>query len=263
MNSTQAQETPIAGNTRTAGPFVRVFNRIFSRHMMNMAVLIIVPMAFSASFNPLALMIADPDIWWHLADARIFTTTHHMIWTDPYSFTAAGQRWIDWEWLSELPYWLSFKSFGLRGIYLVTRFALCANILFIYWRGYWRSRHAGAAFWAAALGYVLMTVNAGPRMIMFAYLAMSAELAILDAAGSDAAEPGKKRLVWLLPPLFCLWINLHGTWLLGICLFGLYILCGLFPLKVGAFDQLAFATNDRNRLLTVFGLSVLALLANP
>ena len=53
-----------------------------------------------------------------------------------------------------------------------------------------------------------MAVNAGPRMIAFAYLAMSAEMAILEAA-----DRGHKKLVWLLPPLFCLWINLHGTWL--------------------------------------------------
>ena len=76
--------------------------------------------------------------------------------------------------------------------------------------GYWLARSADAALWAAAIAFVLMTVNSGPRMIEFAYLAMSAELAILEAA-----DRGNKRLLWLLPPLFCLWINLHGTWLVG------------------------------------------------
>ena len=42
---------------------------------------------------------------------------------------------------------------------------------------------------------VLMTVNAGPRMIEFAYLAMSAELAILEAV-----DRGHTRMLWLLPP---------------------------------------------------------------
>jgi hypothetical protein len=181
-----------------------------------------------------------------------------MIWTDPYSFTAVGQQWIDWEWLSELPYLFSYNALGLRGIYLLTWLALCANILFVYWRSHWMARGANAALFASGLAFVLMTVNSGPRMIEFAYLAMSAELAILEAA-----ERGKKQVIWLLPPLFCLWINLHGTWLIGMGLLGLYIVCGLFSLNLGVFEQSAFTSRERNRLLAVFGLSALALLANP
>jgi hypothetical protein len=63
--------------------------------------------------------------------------------------------------------------------------------------------------------------------------------------------------------LFCLWINLHGTWLIGLGLLGLHIVCGLFPLNLGVFEQSAFTVKDRNRLLAIFGVSALALLANP
>ncbi len=229
-----------------------------SRHLMDIALLIVIAMLVAPTLNAARTLFVDPDIWWHLADARIISSTHHMIWTDPYSFTAVGQHWIDWEWFSELFYWFSYNAFGLRGIYLLTWLALSANIVFVYWRGYWLGRNANAALIAAIVGFVLMTVNSGPRMIAFAYLAMSAEMAILEAA-----ERGKKKLVWLLPPLFCLWINLHGTWLFGIGLLGLYILCGLFPLNAGGFEQRAFAPRERNRLLAVLGLSAVALLANP
>ena len=84
------------------------------------------------------------------------------------------------------------------------------------------------------------------------------ELAILDAA-----ERGKTRLLWLLPPLFCLWINLHGSWLLGLGLLVLYILCGSFSFNKGAFRQEAFTIEERNRLIKVLGLSVAALMLNP
>jgi hypothetical protein len=225
---------------------------------MDIALLLVIPMLVAGTLSATLTLFVDPDIWWHLADARLIATTHHMIWTDPYSFTAVGQHWIDWEWLSEQFYWLSYNVAGLRGIYLLTWLGLCGNIVFVYWRGYRLGRNASAALVAAIVGFVLMTVNSGPRMIAFAYLAMSAEMAILEEA-----ERGKKQLVWLLPPLFCLWINLHGTWLFGIGLLGLYILCGLFPLKVGAFQQTAFTAQERNRMLAVLGLSCVALLANP
>jgi len=242
----------------TASPITRLFNRIFTRHAMNVAILLMLPMLLAPTLNPGRFLMVDPDIWWHLADARILCATHHFIYTDPYSFTVAGQRWVNFEWLSELPFWFSFRAFQLRGIYLIAWLALGANVLFVYWRGYLKSRHGGAALWAAALALVLMTVNSGPRTIALAYLAMSAEMAILEAA-----ERGNARLLWLLPPLFCVWINLHGSWPVGIVLLVLYIACGSFSVELGAFRQTAFSARERNRLLAVLAASLAALMVNP
>ena len=127
--------------------------------------------------------------------------------------------------------------FGVAAIVAgATWLALGANVLLLYWRGYWKTGHAGAAFWAACIGFALMTVNSGPRTIIVAYLALSAELAILEAL-----ERGKTRAAWLLPPLFSVWINLHGSWLIGLGLLVLYILCGAFSFSKGVFEQPARA----------------------
>ncbi len=223
-----------------------------------MALLILMALLLTGNLRQPERALHDPDIWWHLANARILFATHHFIHVEPYSFTVAGDRWTDTEWLSEVPFWLGYRAIGLAGIYLVTVIALCANVLFVYWRCDWKTRHAGVAFWAALLGIPLMVVNSGPRTILFAYLAMSAEMATLEAA-----ERGKTRWLWLLPPLFCVWINLHGSWVIGIGLLALYILCGLFPFKKGVFDQKAYSGGDRRRLILVFAASLAALLANP
>jgi len=254
--TTTAEPDLVSGETRGKTP--PPWGRTASRHVMNMAILAMLPMIAAGALNYAHTFLVDPDIWWHLADARLLLAQHHFIQTDPYAFTAVGQRWIDWEWLSEIPYWFSYQAFGLRGIYLVAWFALVANILFVYWRGFRMGRSADVALVAAAIGYVLMTVNSGPRMIEFAYFAMSAELAILEAA-----DRGNRKLLWLLPPLFSLWINLHGSWLFGLGLLGLYILCGWFPLHVGVFQQNAFSNAERKQLIAVFCTSALAPLLNP
>ena len=127
----------------TSGPFTRLFNRIFTRHVMNMALLMLLPMIFAGTLSVGLFLMIDPDIWWHLADARILFATHHFIHIEPYSFTVAGERWVNPEWLSELPYWFSYRALGLRGIYLVAWLTVCANVLFVYWRGFWKARHAG------------------------------------------------------------------------------------------------------------------------
>jgi hypothetical protein len=234
------------------------WTRVYSRHLMNMALLMMIPVLVASTLNRSHTLLVDPDIWWHLADARVLLVDHHFIHTDPYSFSVVGRPWIDWEWLSELPFYFGFKTLGLQGIYLITWLLLAGNILFVYWRGYWMSRRADAALWTAAIAFILMTVNSGPRTIEFAYLAMSAELAILEAA-----DRGDKRFLWLLPPLFCLWINLHGMWFAGIVLFALYIACNLFSVKLGVFEQQALAPSDRNRLFAVLGVGIAALILNP
>jgi hypothetical protein len=242
----------------TKSSFARAFNCIFSRHMLNVSVLILVAVLLTGMLQKPAWELEDWDLWWHLADARILLTTHHFIHIEPYSFTVAGQRWINPEWLSEIPYWIGYKSIGLTGIYLVTLGGLVANLLVLYWRSCLVSRHAVAAFWMSALGFALMTINEGPRTIILAYLALSIEMAILEAC-----ERGNSRLLWLLPPIFCVWINMHGSAILGLCLLALYILCGCFPFKKGIFDQNRWSASEFRRLLIVFLASAAALFINP
>jgi hypothetical protein len=261
MESTStAPEQTIQDSTsiESPGAFKRAFDRIFGRHTMSMAVLAVLPVIFTLSLNSAKQYLQDPDIWWHLADARILCTTHHFMHTVPNSFTVSGMPWVNPEWLAELPYWFSYQALGLRGIYLMEWLVLSANLVFLYWRGVFRSGHPGAAFYAGVLAFLMVSVNSGPRTIAIAYLAMSSELAILEAA-----ERGKTRSLWLLPPLFCVWINLHGSWLIGLGLFVLYILCGSFRFHKGVFEQEAFSAAVRNRLLIVLGLSIVALILNP
>jgi len=261
MDSTSAIESPARTEdtpVMAAGPMLRIFNRIFSRHLMNIAVLMVLPVIFTSSLNPTLESVRDPDIWWHLADARQLMSTHHFMTTETNSFTVGGQPWVNPEWLAELPYWFSYQALHLRGIYLLEWLMTCANLVFMYWRGYRRSGHAGAAWWAAGLAFLLISVNSGPRTIAMAYIAMSSELFILEAA-----ERGKTRALWLLPPLFCVWVNLHGSWLIGLALLVLYILCGAFGVRKGMIEQEAFTPAERNRLLAVLGLSIGALFVNP
>lgn len=235
-----------------------LFHRIFTRHVLYMALLVVLPVALAEGLNATLNLLRDPDLWWHLADARILFTTGHFIQSEPYSFAVAGQPWVNPEWLAEVPYWLSYQAFGLRGIYLVTWLVLSANILLVYWRGYAGARNPDSAFWAAGLGFVLMSVNAGPRMIALGFVAMSVELLILEAA-----ERGHRRALWLLPLVFCVWVNLHGTWVIGMALLVLYILAGFLRVHMGALAQEPLPAPDRNRLLAVLAASLAALFVNP
>ncbi len=237
--------------------FRNVLSALFGRALMDSSILLMLPLILSG-LRDHALVLVDPDIWWHLADARIVCEFHRFIHVEPYSFTVAGQPWINPEWLSEIPFWLSYKSLGPVGIFLIAWLGVSANALFIYWRSYFHSRNRGVALWVSALGFVLMWVNASSRTILFGYLALSAELAILESA-----ERGNERRLWLLPPLFCVWVNLHGSWFIGMALLVLYIACGLFRIDAGIFRQEKFSHAQQRVLLLVLIACFVALWINP
>jgi hypothetical protein len=239
-------------------PAQGVLARIFTRHFFYVPLLAALPVAFGEGLNARLTLLRDPDIWWHLADARLLFSTGHFIQTEPYSFTVAGQPWINPEWLAELPYWFGYRATGFCGIYLVAWLAICANILLVYWRSFRATRSADASFWAAGIGFVLMAVNVGPRTIAFGYMALSLEMLILEAAGH-----GNRRLLWLLPPLFCLWVNLHGTWLIGLALLALYSAAGYAHVGMGALQQQPFSSADHRRHAVIVGASIAALFVNP
>ena len=201
--------------------------------------------------------IAEPDIWWHLRNAAYLFQHHSFPNVDTYSFGAAGLPWLDHEWLSEIPYFLSFKAMGLQGILAV----YLALLVLIYTGVYYRSCRASADCKNAAvttlLAIFLGVVSIGPRMLLFGWLCMVGLLLLLDRF----QRTGKG--LWFLPPLFALWINLHGSWIFGLVVLGLVITSGLVEGEWGLVMARRWAPLELKKLLLVLALSMAALFANP
>ena len=201
--------------------------------------------------------IAEPDIWWHLRNAAYLFQHHSFPSVDTYSFTAAGSPWMNFEWLSEVPFFLAFKALGLQGLLLVY-FSL---LVLIYIGVYHRSCRAGAdckdATLVTLLAIFLGVVSIGPRTLLVGWLCMVGLLLVLDRF----QRTGKG--LWLLPPLFALWINLHGSWIFGVVVLVLTIASGLVEGEWGLVVARRWTSGELKKLLSVFAASLAALLLNP
>ena len=201
--------------------------------------------------------IAEPDIWWHLRNAAYLFQHHSFPSVDTYSFTAAGSPWMNFEWLSEVPFFLSFKAMGLQGLLLV----YFAVLVLIYVGVYYRSCRAGAdcknATVVTLLAIFLGVVSIGPRTLLFGWLCMVGLLLVLDRF----QRTGKG--LWLLPPLFALWINLHGSWVFGMVVLALTIASGLVEGEWGLVVARRWTSGELKKLLPVFAASLAALFVNP
>ena len=201
--------------------------------------------------------IDEPDIWWHLRDARSLLHNHVFLRMDTYTFTAAGAPWINFEWLSEVPYYLAYQSAGLRGM-LAVYFVVLA---LIYIAVYYRTCRAGADCKDAAvatLGAICLGgVSMAPRMLLFGWLCLMGVLLIVDHFKRTGGG------LWLLPPLFMLWINLHGSWVFGFVILGATIAAGLVEGEWGRVVAQRWSQSQLKKLLLFTALSFAALFVNP
>lgn len=201
---------------------------------------------------------SDPDIWWHLRNAQLMLQHHAFVRHDVFSFTVHGVPWIDHEWLSELPFYLGWHLLGFTGVYLVG----AALVLLIFGAVLWlclrASRSMVAATAATTVAAVLSIVSFGPRTLLFGWLLFSVQLILLERL-----RRGHERAALLLPPLYLLWINCHGSWLIGLAVLLLTLLAGQLNFR----HESLYATplsraGNRSLLLAVCGI-VPCLFCNP
>lgn len=201
--------------------------------------------------------VADPDLGWHLRNAQYIVHQHKVLRQDLFSSTTFGQPWMDHEWLAELPFYLGWKLFGMQGVFLVTIVLIETVLLGIFRLAYEHSRSAMAAFIASSLAIVPASVSFGPRTLLFGWICLIAELALL------LSFRNRRDRTWLLPPLFMIWVNLHGSWMIGIVLLSIFVVCGLVEGSWGLVYARRWSRKELIRLARMSLLSVLALFINP
>ena len=203
------------------------------------------------------LSIAESDIWFHLRNAQQLLAGHSFLRADLYTFTTAGSPLLNFEWLSEIPYYLAFSAFGLRGMLAVYMVVLWLVFGGMYYLALRRGANCGDAALVTMAAAVLGSYSFGPRMLHFGWLCLVAELVILERF----RQTGKG--LWILPPVFALWINLHGSWVFGLVVLGLYVTSGLLEGHWGKVDAERWTPRQLRQLIVISVASVAAMLVNP
>ena len=202
--------------------------------------------------------LGDPDLWWHMENARYLFSHHHLPRFDAFSYTTMGHPWMDHEWLAEVPYYLAWHAFGPVGVYVTFIVILEAILLGVFYLASKSSGNVKGAWLASCFCVLLAAVSFGPRTLLFGYLYLLVILLVLQQFRAKGKAP-----LWMIPIAFCLWINSHGSWLIGMTVFGIIIASGLVEGNWGRVEAVRWSPRQLRQLLVTLGASVAALFVNP
>ncbi|MGA7987461.1 MAG: hypothetical protein WCB51_03575 [Candidatus Dormiibacterota bacterium] len=155
--------------------------------------------------------LSDPDVWWHIRLGDWIIAHHQIPAGELFAYTAFGNPLVAHEWLSEVIFAALAAVGGLALVTLVMGVVAWSGMLATLLRG--RMRGAGPVVLAVglALGARVAEPVLGTRPQIFTFALVCWTLWIADSY----LRSGGRR-IWLLPPLFVLWANLHAGFIAGI-----------------------------------------------
>lgn len=175
----------------------------------------------------------DPDFGWHLRIGQETEKRNTVLTTEEWNTPIIGEKWIDHEWLMNIGFYDIYEHFGYMGLAFIS--VLLLVLLFgIQQKLLLKKEHGTAAIlsliFLQTFGLFGMSAHLGIRPILISLLLFLAFLEFLKRATT-----GKKQLLFriLLPVLFLIWGNLHGSFLIGhVIIIGwiiLFTLLSAFP----------------------------------
>lgn len=168
---------------------------------------------FTASLYP----PADSDLGWHLKYGEYFFTHFQILRENIFSQMMQGYPWVNSSWAIDLFTYSVFRLSGFVGLSVMGAAVITSTI-------YLFSSLFKTGFWTKVLLLPLILYFESPlfevsfRGQLLSLLFMAILFKILSLF-----EKGKTNAVYLLVPLFILWSNLHGEFLFGLALLGIWL----------------------------------------
>ena len=161
------------------------------------------------------------DLFWQLRMGQDIAATGHPPRFDTYSWTRSGASCVMHEWLTFALLWRAYAwGGGFTGVWLL-QVALTAAIFGLLLAFLLRETDGSplTAFLLAIAAAVASSSFFQPRPHLFTYLFLTLTAGVALRAHR---QPKRWRLLWILPPLYILWANLHAGVLVGVAVLTLF-----------------------------------------
>jgi hypothetical protein len=159
----------------------------------------------------------DSDTYWQLATGRWMLDHREFLRQDIFSSTVAGTHFGIGEWLGQIAFAASFANWGWAGVAILRAVLIAVGSFFLVRL----ARRGGAAWWISlplvVAALLVSKITWTDRPLLFTLALFPALLEVLLSLPA-----GFSRRLLVLPPLFLLWTNLHGGYLLGLAVVAIF-----------------------------------------
>jgi hypothetical protein len=157
-------------------------------------------------------ILNDGDTLWQITTGNWILDHRAIPATDPFSFTAGDRPWFAHEWLAETIMAIAYRLAGMRGVMVLAAAAtgLTAAILLHHLRRFLPGIYALTAL-------IVALSNAAPSMLARPHL-LAWPCLVAWCGGLIAARANRSAPSWALLPVMLLWVNLHGSFMVGLLL---------------------------------------------
>lgn len=162
--------------------------------------------------------LEDGDLWWHMAYGRTVLETGSLtVDHTQFSWTDTSGEWVYVSWLGDVILYLTHRLGGGTAL-TIMQIVLYLGLVSLFLRlldRRWR-RPSVATLLVILLAFLVMKTSAVmAKNSMFSIVFYAVLFWIYQTA--RASQP---RLVWLLPPLLAVWVNVHGEVLISLAIVG-------------------------------------------
>ena len=170
--------------------------------------------------------VENRDFGWQLKTGEYIYENHRAPKAELFSFTAQGNKYIDSHWLFQLLLFVSYRLLGIPGPTLLMAGIALAVFTLVYLVEYDKRKYAVASVLVFA-GIVMASERLIVRPHLMTVFFLSVYFFILERHRRK-----RSRMIFLLPLFQVLWVNMHGLFVLGLILPGIYLGCGFIESKV-------------------------------
>lgn len=157
----------------------------------------------------------DTDMWWHLRAGEETWLNRQVYSVDTFSFTRSGQIWLNHSWLSQVMMFVLFQTGGYLALSVWVAVTAATSMALVYFQMEGHSLLRGAILiLAGAAASVVWSPR--PQIMSLVLFGLVSYLLYLYKWKK------KNHLIWLVP-IFLIWGNLHGGYVLGVILLGVMI----------------------------------------
>ena len=205
--------------------------------------------------------IRPHDFWWHLALGREIAATHTIPSVDVYSFIMQGTPYPSYQmfWLIDVALYSMYNLGGPALVIFVQSLIVSTTYGLLLWLCWKQSNSTRIAAFSAIIAIALGINNWNVRPQTFSYL-----LGVLFLVAIYSFRVSGRKSWLIIPPLGMLvWVNSHGSFVIGLVLIGIWVGDELWQVAVDYYQKNERSFEGLWTSLILLGLTGLMCLVNP